>query len=254
MRRPPKSYFRETKIGFTDEDREAFRWRMDALLNGVLRIQRLAEREETHEVILRNRIDLCRQAARLIADACGDWVKLSENDANSPLEYVSLSLEVWQPVLAMHDEYDFFWDDVIDEIVRLPFGDEPEIFKPAPRQRGEHSQPARLTLRRLTALQWADFLRSRGIRPNQFKMQISLAYGADWDAIRKWKSAAESKFGLEFVSRRLAWAREGYGLDFAFPDYLANLHAYGEDFREVAGLRSIDLSAYQASLQGRETG
>jgi hypothetical protein len=35
-------------------------------------------------------------------------VKLSENDADGQLGYLSLALSMWQPAIAMHDESDFF--------------------------------------------------------------------------------------------------------------------------------------------------
>lgn len=238
---------------FSEEERESFRWRLEALLNGVLRIQRMAQREEPCEFIQRNRIDLCRQAAKLIGDICGDWVKLTENDSDTPLGFVAFSLRVWQPVLDMQDEYSYFWEDLIDEIERLPYGDEPELLRPAVRNRGEHSQPARIAQCRLAALQWAKFLKSKQIRPKQYKQEICLAFGPDWETIRKWQNSVERTLGAPSVAWRLEAASEGYGLSFEFPDYHRALHYYGAHYRRVAGLGEIDFSVFSKAIGGIES-
>lgn len=241
-------------MGFSEDDREAFRWRIEALLNGVLRIQAMAEREEPTDVIRRNRIDLCIQAAKLMSDVCGDWVKISENDAQSELDYVCLNLRVWQPVLAMHDKNDWFWDDAIDEIERMHFGDTPELFKPRPRPPGAHNQPAKLAQSRLSALQWIEYLKQRGIRPKIYKPQISLAYGADSEAIRKWPRLISNVFGENYVKERLDLARDGYGLAFEFPSYLKALHRWGTQHRLLTGLRPIPLQVFSDAFPGQDSG
>lgn len=237
MREPPESYYRESICEpFAEEEREAFRWRLEALLNGVERIQRMAEREEDASVISQNRLDLCKQAAKLIGDVCGDWVKISENDATDPLDYLALSMRIWQPALAMHDENDYFWDDVISEIERLPYGDEPEIIRPAPRSRGEHQQPAKLAFLRLSALQWAAFLKARDIKPKVYRGQITTAYGSDWEAMRKWRDLASRVLGSDYVERAVARAVQGYAMPGNFPDYFDALVRSGAHYRQLMGL------------------
>lgn len=236
---------------FSDEQREAFRWRTEALLNGVLRIQRMAQREEAPEVIKRNRIDLCRQAAKLIGDICGDWVKLVETDSDTPLEFAALALRIWQPVLDLNDQNDFYWEHLIDEIERLPFGDEPELLRPAQRKRGEHSQPARIAKARLSALQWTEYLKARRIAPRQYKQEIGLAFGTDWDTVRKWRQSVERIFGPEETQNYLEYAAEGYGLHFEFPDYLGNLYHYGSLYRQLAGFHQLDFEAFEAAIRGK---
>lgn len=255
MKNPPPSHYAK-QIGFSESEREALRWRTEALLNGVLRIQRLSDPflDAPSDVLQQNRIDLCSQAAKLIADICGDWVKLSEGDADTIPEYIALSLRTWQPVLAMHDEGDFWWDDIIDEIERLQFGDEPEIFVPAPRPPGSNRQPAKIASQRISALQWAKYLGTRGIKPYAYKRQISLAYGTDWEAIRKWRIAAEKLFGEDFVGRRLADAADGYGAAFIFPEYGNRLFRYGSAYREAIGLSLINFATFEAATMGKSSG
>lgn len=238
----------------SDDEREALHFRLDALLNGVRRIQRMSdpEYEAPRHIIRQNRIDLCRQAASFLGDICGDWIKLSENDGLDPLDFVRMSLQVWKPVLDMQDEHDFFWEDVLEELSNMPFGDEPEIFVSAPRPPGTSKQPAKLTQKRLTALQWAEFLRAREIKPKAYKQQISLAYGADFETIRKWRLAAEKLFGSDFVNDRLQDASRGFGLPNRFPDYAAPLHAYGQQYRNMMGFSEIDIDVFIEATFGKD--
>jgi hypothetical protein len=105
---------------------------------------------------------------------------------------------------------------------------------------------------RLAALQWARFLKSRQIPTQQFKQEISLAFGADWEAIRKWQNSAERIFGASNVKSRLEDAADGYGLGFEFPDYHRNLHYYGSNYRRLAGLREIEFDSFSTALLGKE--
>lgn len=248
---PPPSYDRDP-IEFTEEEREAFKWRLEAVMNGVLRIRRMAEREDPTEVIRRNRLELAAQAADLIADVCGDWVKVSENDADGPLDYAALALTIWQPAIAMHDEHDDFWDRLISEIRRLPFGDEPELLRPAPRPRGAHARPAQLAFRRLAALSWAAYLKSRGIKPSVYHFQISAAFGTDWDAIRKWRGLIGNVLGQSMVDRQIAYAADGIGYPNKDETYHWWLVRDGAHFRELVGLPKISESLMQELREGKD--
>lgn len=237
------------KFGFTEDDIEAFKWRVEALANGVLRIQAMAHRDEPTNVIRQNRYDLCRQAAKLINDICGDWVKLApETDAKTPVDFVALSLFVWMPVLAMNDRKDFFWSDVLDEIERLKFGDEPEILRPVPRMRGEHRQPGKLARSRANALMWAEYLKSKGLKPREYKAQINLAFGADWDAIRKWRESVARVYSQNYLDSRLKEATSGYWLPSAAENHLVFLHMHGHEYREIVGLPELPLDAFLTSF------
>ncbi len=205
-------------------------------MNGVLRIRRMAEQEYTPEIIGRNRLSLVAQAANLIGDICGDWVKVSENDAEGPLEYAALTLRIWQPAIAMHDENDYFWDRLIMEISRLPFGDEPELLRPAARARGAHAKPAGLAVNRAAALGWAAYLKARGIKPVVYHFQISAAFGTDWDAIRKWRGLIANVFGQDMVARYISYGTDGIGYPPTDASYYRELIRDGEWFRDVAGL------------------
>ncbi|WP_157093122.1 hypothetical protein [Paraurantiacibacter namhicola] len=195
-------------------------------------------------------MELARHAAALIGDVCGDWIKVSELDADSKLEYAVLSLQIWQPAIAMHDRNDFFWDNLIDELQRLPFGDEPEVLKPAKRPPGSHSQPAKLSFRRLTALIWAGYLKSKGVKPADFRRDISLAYGADWDAIRKWRQSCSKVLGSSIVERNLEYAPQAVGIRDDFPAYHQSLYANGAVYRELMGLPKLGWKAYMNAVDG----
>ena len=249
MRYPPQA---SEKFVFTEEDREAFCFRLGALLNGRERLQRLADpnNEASPDTIRINRIELVRQAASFIGDICGDWIKLSELDADSPIDYAVLALQMWQPAIAMHDAHDFFWDDLIDELQRLPFGDEPELLTPAKRPPGSHHQPAKLSFKRLSALIWAGFLKSKAVKPAIFKRDISLAYGADWDAIRKWRQSCARVLGDSFIERRLDRAAQGIGVPDEFPAYHAALFANGAAYRELVGMPKLDFRSYMLTVDG----
>lgn len=255
MKDPPESYFRETELRpFSEEERDTFKWRLEALINGVERIKRMAEKEEPGATIRQNRLDLCAQAARLVGDICGDWVKLSEIDAEAPIEYIALSLRIWQPVLAMHDEYDFFWDDVISEIERLPFGDEPEILRPASRSRGVHQQPAKLAFYRLAALRWAAYLKARGIKPSIYRRQISTAFGSDWEAMRKWRSLAARVLGEDYIDLALKLASTGYAMPANSSDYFDALVHVGSIYRELVGLPQASAAVLNEAKTGKHPG
>ena len=103
-------------------------------------------------------------------------------------------------------------------------------------------------MRRLSALQWAEFLKAQNVRPGQYHREIALAFGADWDAIRKWRNSSIALFGEDYVRTLLSDAREGFGLRFSFPDYRVSLHGYGASYRALAGLGSIDPDAFEAAL------
>ena len=254
LKYPPASNARGASP-FSEEEKEAFRWRIEALANGVDRIKRLAdpENEPPDGVIRRNRIDLIRQAASLVADVCGDWVKTSELDAPDITSYLSLTLQLWQPVIAMHDAGDSIWDEVISEIDRLRFGDEPEILRAVPRPPGSHRQPAKLTYERLSALRWAAFLKSLDTPARIVHFHISLAYGTDWDAIRKWRGAAEKLFGAPYVLRALEEAASGWWISEGDGDYLTRLHAFGSRYRQLVGIPPLEFETFRTAVYGNST-
>lgn len=234
----------------SDEIRETLHWRLEALLNAKDRIIRLAdpENEPPDGVLRRNRLSAIREAAALFESICGPWIKASELDTDyDELDFIALSLRLWQPLLGIEPAHEI-WNELIDEIQRLAFGDTPEILVPASRAPGSHRQPAKLTFRRLTALQWAAFLKANGLSTRQTHSAISLAYGPDWDAIRKWRQAAAKMFGEAYVSNVITNAKDGYGLRFEYPDFASSLHEFGAMYRDVAGLRRIKFEAFEAAL------
>ncbi|NNC73167.1 MAG: hypothetical protein HKN78_09880 [Sphingomonadaceae bacterium] len=241
------------EYAFSDDERDRIHWRLGALLNGVMRIHRMAAAEVSRSVLRSNRLELTQHAANLIGDICGDWVKLSTNDADTPLEYIELALRTWQSPIAMHDKHDHFWFEFIDEIARLRFGDEPELLLPAPRPPGSHPQPAKISFRRLAALQWSEYLKARGLKPGISNSAVSLAFGTDWDAIRKWQRAAKKVLGEEYVETSLRHAGEGFGLQFQFPKYHEALFHYGAAYRQLLGLKLISYDAFLEATLGQDS-
>ena len=184
-------------------------WKAKALQNAGERIRRLKAAKADDAVVLANQRDVMRQAAEFVSDLLGDDA-IPNFEGGHPCDYIAWYLNTLRPLFpSLYDEGDF-WPDVIDEIGRMQFGDEPDILKPGPRLPGSPVKPALVATRRLRALEWASYFKSMGARPMHFQRAISLAFGTDWDAIRHWQASIGNVLGERWLERALTDAKDGY--------------------------------------------
>lgn len=188
-------------------------WKAKALQNAGERIRRLKAAKADDAVVRANQREIMRQAAEFVADLLGDDA-FPNFEGGHPCDYIAWYLNTLSPLFpSLYDTGDF-WPDVIDEIARMQFGDEPEIVKPEPRLRGQPVKPALVATRRLRALEWAAYFKSLGARPMHFQQAIRLAFGADWDAIRHWQGSISNVIGKRRVAKALTDAAGGYFIQY----------------------------------------
>lgn len=232
-----------------DERREAIHWRVEALLNAAERIERMTIAKVDEKEIRLQKTDLCWQAAWLFSDICGKTIRITEDDAEGDLNRAWFTLKLFWPVLRGSDTTDDFWHRAVSELEHFGFGDEPEIFRPAPRSPGSFHQPAKLAKLRLAALSWAQHLKRNGVPPAQLKKEISLAFGSDFEAIRKWRGLVEKVLGDRAVEVKMAMIDLGYEPGFPYPDYLRLLHEDGENYRILIGLSPVTFEDYESATR-----
>lgn len=132
--------------------------------------------------------------------------------------------------------------DVLDSISALDAGEVQPIFEP---NRGKYRRANHWSLARakLLALVWKKRLRSLGYEEKAANYEITLAFGEQWDTIRKWRTQSEKILGELPVKNDIEAA--GSPLDPYMPKKsgmfgsspsqpLAALKAAGESYREEA--------------------
>lgn len=220
--------------GISAARRERLHWQLDAILNASERIKRQIQEGVDGNTLGESKYSLCRQAAEFIAGAIGDEARIDRDEhIGTDQHFLVDNLTLWFPVLAAPGRGLRLWAAAIDEISRMSFGDEPEIFAIAPRKRGSHPRPAKIHRCRLSAIEWAEFLQQRDVPPATYQAEIAEAFGERWDTIRHWKKSCQSFFGKSIVSEQLDSARNGWWPFLEFPNYVDSLARSGSEYRSV---------------------
>ena len=184
-----------------------------ALIKAGDRIRRLKAKGADTESIQQEQRKVMRDAANFVVELIGKDCLWTFEGNQAPASFVAAYLRVLNPLFTPVNPADLFWKTVIDEMDRLEFGDEPDIFKPAARQPGQNPRPAELAIGRLRALEWAVYMKGSGLRPASFQKLIALAFGADWDAIRHWRRSICKVLGKETTEHALMFASQGYFIE-----------------------------------------
>jgi len=188
-------------------------WKAQALKNAGSRISRLKAAEAAPSVVRSNQSEVLRQAAEFVADLIGEDAFPELGDGQASADFVAWYLSVLRPLFPGRMGQFDFWPSVIDEIARLPFGDEPDLLKPERRLPGQSSKPGLLALRRLRALEWGAYFKGNGARPMHFQKAIGLSFGAEWDAIRHWRESIVKVVGERRLASALSYAPSGYFIE-----------------------------------------
>lgn len=217
-------------------------WKAHALKNAGARIRRLREAGAAPNVIRENQRDVLRQSARFLRELLGEEALPVFQAGSHPTDYVAWYLSTIRELLPSSTEDAHFWATVIDEIDRMQFGDEPELIKPVTRNTGQKAKPARLAIRRLRALEWAAYFKAQKARPMHYQKAISLAFGADWDRIRHWRTSAAKVLGAERVERSIIYAKDGYFVEARrwHRSIMDPLRIDGHFYRHAAGTKEMD--------------
>ena len=161
-------------------------------------------------VVRANQREVIRQAATFLADLIGEDSPITIGSGEEPLSYLASYLRLIRPLFPMGFGDDHFWNEIIDEIWRMPYGDEPSILKPKARLPGQPARPALIATRRLKALEWAAYFNANNLKPADYQSAISLAFGSDWDTIRHWQKSVSKTLGHKSLERALDSAAGGY--------------------------------------------
>lgn len=188
-------------------------YRAMAIIEAGKRLRRLKQSAADPEVIRRNEREVWSNATRFLSDLLGEGVHPEKLEYEHPLSYARLYLHLLYPLFPKEDAVGVFWRELLGELGRMPYGDEPSILKPEPRLPGQSSTPARLAFSKLRAHEWATFFKAQGARPADYQKAIAAVFGADWDAIRHWRNSVARTVGRETVNQRLEYATDGYFIE-----------------------------------------
>ena len=187
-------------------------WQALSLKNGGNRIRRLKSSGADIEINRANQRDLLRNAASFVAQLVGSEALPNYHPGDNVPEIFAWYLNILKPLFPGQQEFDF-WPYIIDEVARMPFGDDPEILVPEKKMPGQPKQPGLLAFRRLRALEWGVFFKARGVRASDFQAAISLCFATDWDAIRHWQGSISKVIGAHRVYESLSFADRGYFIE-----------------------------------------
>lgn len=186
-------------------------WQAMALVNAGERIRRLKRAGVSEDIIRENQREVWRRGARFLLDLIGRESFFEVLEGEHSMDYAVVCLNALRPLFPFPpSESGVFWTELIGEIGRLSYGDEPEIIKPEPRLPGQPARPAKIALLRLRALEWAAFWKATDARPILYQRAIGLAFGAEWDAIRHWSASIIKVIGQRTLAEHLATAPNGY--------------------------------------------
>lgn len=94
----------------------------------------------------------------------------------------------------------------IHELEAIAGGDAPRLFSQLAAISGRRTNTYRLALRQAAAFGWEKYLSQMGKSAAQRQAEIQLAFGATWDAIRKWKPVIVATLGPDAIERQMRWA------------------------------------------------
>lgn len=206
------------------------------------RIRRLKSSGASEDVIRENQKEVWRRGASFLADLIGPEAYPEILTGEYAMEYAAVYLHALRPLFPTPpDPAGIFWSELLNEIGRLPYGDEPSLLKPEARSPGQPTRPAKIAFLRLRALEWADFWKSVGARPKDYQRAIELAFGTDWDAIRHWPKSIIKVIGRTTFDQWLMYAPDGYFIDHrsGHVTLMDPLRSDGEWYRSAIGLSDL---------------
>lgn len=185
--------------------------RLAALLGEIERVNKLdGERKSIWAP------GIARQALKLAAELCGPELLAYAYGAETEGEDRAAQLELASDRLwtASH-----FFASVSDpgspasfpamaqEAYLIAHGDKPEFFALLQKRQGRKGNASAVSLSQISALEWEAFLEGKGLSAAARQGLIMEAYGATWDAMKKWRAALEETFGEDVVGMRIETAR-----------------------------------------------
>lgn len=179
-------------------------------------------------------LEILSKASNLIGATLGGVGRISFDHPDDARTAVASALMSWQSAFGRRTDT-HFWDEVISELMRLKFGDQPEMLKPAFRKQNQHPQGGRVMFMRLTAVGWQEFFRKN--YPNDadnYQTEIAEAYGVQFDTIQKWRVRVKKFFGSDFFSGWLAHASSGEIEGFTSLEYKDFLKNDGRRYQELS--------------------
>lgn len=199
----------------------------------------------------------------LAKDVLGDSIRrgalrrLYEEDRQQRKLLQSWILDLWplvhtepQTILAIAPKREFTIFEVMDALSALDAGEIRSLFKA---NTGKHRRPNRWSVARakLEALAWKKRLRALGYAEKAANFEVTLAFGEQWDTIRKWKPQCEQILGAVHVQVSLDHAGssqdyyvkppQGGFLGAIKADPLKSLQSAGNAYREELR-RSVELA------------
>lgn len=122
-------------------------------------------------------------------------------------------------------------DQAIVELSAIARGDAPKLFAGGRGTKGKQVASYRLAQKKLMALWWDEILRSAGAEVEERHETISVAFGAPWDTIRKWRRPLDAQLGPEEVAYKLRLAEAAASPSKVWTDYLPDIERDGGDYQ-----------------------
>ena len=172
-------------------------------------------------------LEILSEASNLMGATLGNIGDVPFEQSDGAPRAVMLALMSWRSAFAQKADA-YMWDEVISELMRMKFGDVPEMLQPAPRNRHQHHLAARLMFMRMSAVGWHEFLKANDVLDCQQK--VADAYGIQFDTLATWRHKIKKYFGKDIVSGWLAHARSGHEDEFILNEYNELLKKDGRRF------------------------
>lgn len=179
-------------------------------------------------------LKLACEASNLMGATLGRIGRIPlERAKNAPVAAMS-AIMGWQSAFARKTD-GHLWDEVISELMRLEFGDKPEMLKPHGRKKNQNRQAGRLMFIRLTAVGWQEFFQKNyPIEADDYQTEIAEAYGVQFETIDTWRGDVKKYFGGDFFSSWLMHASSGRIEEFTVEEYQDFLQSDGQRFKELS--------------------
>lgn len=179
-------------------------------------------------------LDLISEASSLIGATLGKIGRISFEKPEDGRDAAMTALMNWRSAFARKIDASF-WDEMISELMRLEFGDLPEMLKPANRKKNQHPLGGRLMFMRITAVGWQEFFRKNYPTKAEFyQTKIAEAYGVQFETIDTWRVDVKKYFGCDFFDSWLAHASSGRIDAFTSEEYPDFLERDGQRFRQLS--------------------
>jgi hypothetical protein len=234
------------------EERKHWHARLDELLDLRERLEQ-ARTEGAQElggsVDQEDILDAIEYVAAFINALFGNLIELDPRGFETPADYVETVLQPWHVAFGNGEVAKLFWLNILSELIRFEFGDEPVWLRPRPRRRGENARPGKLALARMSALAWNVLLERKGLEPKQYRAALQSAYGPNWDAMRKWKESLlweVDKGTVDWAIHHMALTYEQSLEDWELP---FAIYFGGMNFRLLTGTRIRPFAEYQKTVR-----